>query len=100
VSAEKCVQRPFRSTIDDDCRTPTNFHLARQAEYLNVIKKQVSDYDNIIIYDPIKNFCDQEFCYATPKTEILYRDDNHIGMLGSRAILNDMTNELHRVFKK
>lgn len=100
VSAEKCLQRPFRSNIDDDCRTPTHVHLARQAEYRDIIKKQASVYRNIIVYDPIWNFCDEEFCYATPNTAMLYRDDNHIGLLGSRTILNDMTTKLHGVIKK
>lgn len=100
VSAEKCVQRPYRSIIDDNCRSPKHVHLGRQAAYRDVIKKNVSSYKNIIIYDPMKNFCDEEFCYAIPKTAMLYRDDNHIGLLGSKTILNDMATELHGFFTK
>lgn len=84
-----CIERPFQIT-KSDCFINKEEVLNRQNNYRLIINEIAKNFRNVKVYDPLDVFCDQEKCYAVRNEEMLYRDDDHISILGAKAIVNDM----------
>jgi hypothetical protein len=89
VSVDRCLSRPFR-LAKDDCRIKRSIVLERQEGYRGAVSSIINRFDNVIQYDPLDLFCDSLYCYPFREGELLYRDDNHVGIEGAKVILNDM----------
>lgn len=84
-----CIERPF-SNSKSNCYVLKKDVLNRQNNYRFIINEIAKNFKNVKVYDPLDVFCDQEKCYAVRNGEMLYRDDDHISVLGAKAVLRDM----------
>lgn len=81
-----CIERPFQIT-KSDCFINKEEVLNRQNNYRLIINEIAKNFRNVKVYDPLDVL---RKCYAVRNQEMLYRDDDHISILGAKAIVNDM----------
>nr|WP_255520390.1 acyltransferase family protein [Undibacterium sp. 14-3-2] len=90
-SPRSCVDsRPFHLMNHNYERTPcavkrTAFDDANR-EYRKVVINVLKDYPQVKIFDAGSYFCDGSLCWAKKNGEILYRDEHHLTLDGSRFV--------------
>lgn len=84
-----CIKRPLQFS-KANCSISRIEVLNRQNNYRIIVNEIVQKFENVKIYDPLDVFCDKEKCYPIRNGEMLYRDDDHISVLGAKAVLRDM----------
>ena len=82
-SPKNCMVRPF-SIFPADCKVRYEKYLERMSKYNAYIKNIAKNYSNIIILDPTRVFCDNEYCYGISGGNMLYADDDHLSTNGSK----------------
>jgi len=84
--------RPFHhaQTLDDNCRIKKEDVLARQAVYRHAIASVKKANPALTLFDGMDRFCDSTFCYGKSDGKILYWDDNHPSISGSKLLLEDL----------
>ncbi|WP_434629700.1 acyltransferase family protein [Chromobacterium sp. CV08] len=94
-SPNVCVDgRPFRLLNHKYERTPcamerTNFDDANKA-YRKLVIDVLKDFPQVKIFDAGSYFCDSRLCWAKKDGEILYRDDHHLSLSGSRFLARQL----------
>ncbi|MBT3280168.1 MAG: acyltransferase [Campylobacteraceae bacterium] len=84
-SPDVCIERPFGiSKVRDYCGVKYKKHIQENLKYRNIVIETAKKYQNIISLDPIKLFCDEEYCYAIRDDIVLYSDTNHHSVMGSK----------------
>ena len=83
---KSCVSRLFRKVQESQCKIPRATVEARQAGYRNIIKEVLIDYPGVVTFDPMQLLCDAKYCYGEKDGNILYKDDDHLSVLGSKLI--------------
>jgi peptidoglycan/LPS O-acetylase OafA/YrhL len=79
---KNCVSRPFKLTIND-CEVNYKEVIQRQADYLSEIKKM----KGATIFFSIDIFCEDKKCgIFDKKKQLLYMDDDHISVAGSKFL--------------
>jgi hypothetical protein len=81
IDVSQCIIRPLRSETGD-CSLPLATVMARQAEY----RKIVNAIPGLTVIDPLPAFCTGGECRALDGTHLLYADDNHLSVAGSRFL--------------
>ena len=77
---ESCLNRPFKSVVRN-CSAKKSTVLKRQADYLNAF----NNLRNVIIINSLIAFCPQNECIVFDQNgHLLYADDNHLSIIGSR----------------
>jgi hypothetical protein len=61
---------------------------ARQKEYRELVAKIKQRNPGMLIYDSLPLFCDDEKCYGKDNQIIYYNDKDHLGILGSKKLLD------------
>ncbi len=84
VDAFNCVGRPVYLTKQYDCVIEKATVLARQDEYREVIK----NIPNLTLIDVVPAFCPDEHCKVMENGTLLYSDDDHLSVEGSRFLAN------------
>ena len=46
--------------------------------------------------DPEELFCDKEYCYAVRQGKVMYADDDHLSMDGSKVLAEYLVNKMHK----
>jgi len=90
---KNCLERPF-GIFPITCKISIETYLKRQIEYRNFIFNLSKKYKNIVILDPKNLFCDDKYCYAIRKGNMLYADDDHISITGSKILAKFFKKEL------
>lgn len=89
--AVSCIVRPLR-VFSKDCRPDKIAVLSRQDAYLDSFGKLT----NVTVVDSLKAFCPDEKCVVFENGSLLYADDNHLSVAGSRFqvkhLLSDFLN--------
>ena len=81
-----CIfDKPFHPKLTD-CRIPRSAVEARQQEYRAAIDGLRLRHPNLVVFDTLPLFCDEQFCYGIKDHHVIYQDNNHIGIYGSRLI--------------
>jgi len=70
--------------VRDYCGVKYKKHIQENLKYRNIVIETAKKYQNIISLDPIKLFCDEEYCYAIRDDIVLYSDTNHHSVMGSK----------------
>jgi peptidoglycan/LPS O-acetylase OafA/YrhL len=76
---ESCIARPFRS-ISGQCYLEKTSVLNRQADYLAMM----GQLKNVEVINSLSTFCPQESCLIFENGKLLYADDDHLSLAGSR----------------
>ena len=84
--------RPFRFTDKplSSCTNRLEKVLSRQLLYRKIVGNLKKSHPNISIYDTLPVFCDGTQCYGLRNQDLYYFDGNHLSILGSFFVLNDM----------
>jgi len=81
-----CVDRPFRTNIENACRLPRVEVEKRQGSYRDATAKVLAEFPGVRVFDPMAFLCDKTYCYARKDKTILYRDDDHVSLAGARLL--------------
>ena len=81
---KNCMERPF-SLFSSECKLSYEDYIARAGEYRTKVKNISKKYKTITILDPKDLYCDTKFCYATKNEKMMYVDDDHHSVDGSRV---------------
>ncbi len=68
----------------------------RNFEYRHLVFNVLKDFPEVKAFDSSVALCDSEWCWAMRDRQVLYRDDNHLSVSGSRyvaASLAELINE-------
>jgi hypothetical protein len=86
-----CSQRPWRINglaSKKPCATQRSIIDAKHKKYRDLAFKVLHEFPTIKVWDTIKAFCDQNYCWAIKNDQMLYRDDNHLNETGSLYLTN------------
>lgn len=76
-----------------DCVIPREQYEFQRAKENLFIKKIKIELSNVLIFDPINQFCDQTSCYLIKNGKAIFRDHNHISMYGSGLLGNEIAKQ-------
>ena len=87
-NARECVHwtpNRFVSRIPrPECEVPRALIEARNEEYRPYLRRVLEKYPQVIVFDPQTAMCDDRACLGRRDGELMYRDDDHLSMAGSR----------------
>jgi len=92
-SPKSCINRPF-GLVANPCVVSLEEYKQRMSAYRSDIMTIVEKYGNAHILDAESLLCDDKQCYAKMNGKILYADDDHFSVEGSRYIASKMINKL------
>lgn len=78
-----CMSRPFSPSRKPRCAVARADYDDRVKRYRALIEPILREFPNVMVYDPINDFCDREYCWATKDGRFLYRDTDHLSDEGS-----------------
>ena len=82
--------RPIRLTGDggvkSPCAVPRADVEARQRPYREALAPILAAHPNVRVVDPMEFLCDETLCYGKIGEVIVYRDDDHLSVEGSRFV--------------
>jgi hypothetical protein len=84
-SPKSCVDRPF-GVSTAACNVPLNAYVSRMQKYRSKVSQVMRNYPNVVVLDPQPHLCDAQNCYARLNGHMLYADDDHLSIEGSRYI--------------
>ncbi|WP_407279630.1 acyltransferase family protein [Aromatoleum evansii] len=87
-NARECVHwtpNRFVSRIPrPQCEVSRKMIDARNGEYRPYLRPVLEKYPEVIVFDPQTVMCDDRACLGWRDGELMYRDDDHLSMAGSR----------------
>lgn len=86
-----CSQRPWRisgQASKKPCATQRSLIDSKHKKYRDLAFQVLQEFPTIKVWDTIKAFCDQNYCWAIKNDQMLYRDDNHLNETGSLYLTN------------
>ncbi|MEQ1555375.1 MAG: acyltransferase family protein [Gallionella sp.] len=89
-----CVDsRPLRlsSKIKTPCAVSRKEFDERNREYRELVFSVLKDFPSVQIFDAAAQLCDDKWCWAMKDGKMLYRDDDHLSIEGSRYIAQGLT---------
>jgi len=91
----QCLRRPrWFSRWEDRCGISQMAYEDRTQGYLTLLKSLTQRYPEVRIWDPSTSLCEKGFCSALTDTEILYQDDDHLNLSGSKKLAARLAREL------
>lgn len=84
VDPFSCLGRPLSLTRKQICSFKKSTVIARQKEYLAAI----SNIRNAVIINSLNAFCPDDYCKFMENGTLLYADNNHLSIEGSRFVAN------------
>ncbi|WP_425527259.1 SGNH hydrolase domain-containing protein [Xylella fastidiosa] len=57
--------------------------------------KVLKDYPSVKVFDAAAQLCDSQWCWAIKDGKMLYRDDDHLSLDGSRLMASELVKLLH-----
>lgn len=91
-----CTSRPFRAASHHPCRLDRAEVMARQRAYRKAADPVLSDFPQVLVFDPVDYLCDEKYCYARQGNAVLYRDDDHLSLGGAGMLSVELAKLLHR----
>jgi hypothetical protein len=90
---QRCkFQRAFtQSTL---CEEPLERYVEQRENYLPLLKSAVRPYEGISVIDPSAWICGDEVCSMAIHGQLLYRDNNHLSILGSKYVAEQIIRKI------
>lgn len=87
VPAKDCLSRPLTLTrTREGCVVSYEVYRARMASYRRVIKSIRAVDQSLVVIDAERRFCSNGRCSGLQNGQLLYADDNHLSVAGSRMV--------------
>lgn len=93
ISPATCVNRPYNIS-SKLCRVRYNNYRERMKTYRTNIEILKRKYPALTLLDPGKFLCDATWCYAKKDGKLLYSDDDHLSIYGSKYIAEKLINQI------
>lgn len=89
-NASECINlRPYRLS-EQKVRSPCTIRRKdfdeRNRMYRTIVSQVASEFPMVKIFDAAAQLCDNKYCYAMSNGKLLYRDDDHLTIIGSKLI--------------
>ena len=92
---DTCAKRPFFSEASNiDCKMEYEKYENDTKEYTSFVYESVKKYNDIIILDATKLFCDDEYCSPIKDGDVLYKDHHHYSVIGSKIHAKYLINDI------
>lgn len=82
------IQRPLSllHNTQHSCFIPASAVYAWQEEYRDIVAELKSLHPNLEVFDSTSYWCNQQDCSISKDGKLMYRDDNHLNIYGSKFI--------------
>ena len=97
---DKCKGKRWLSTKDTTCVMGADELRKQSVSYIESLNTVVRNRPNVKILEVGKYFCDANICSMTKGEDILYRDNNHLNLNGSRYVGRHLVNDNLNIFKE
>ncbi len=90
---QSCVDsRPLRLTdwVKQPCVLPRQDFEQRSREYRELVLSVLKDFPSVKVFDAPALLCDDQWCWAMKDHMLLYRDDHHLSIEGSRYLTKEL----------
>ena len=91
-SIGSCVRSPWLRALvgaAQGCEVPRAEYDATAEEYRALVAQLQDEFPTLLVYDPLKLFCDAKECHFMQNGRSLYRDREHLSVIGSRMVAAD-----------
>jgi peptidoglycan/LPS O-acetylase OafA/YrhL len=87
IPARDCLSRPLTLTgMREGCTVAHAVYRTRMADYRSLIEGVRAAHRSLIVIDAERLFCPDDRCGGLRGTQLLYADDNHLSVAGSRLV--------------
>jgi hypothetical protein len=83
----------------NECSISKNLVLERQQDYRRAIHNLQSEIPAIHVYDPLTLLCHKDWCRAEKNGQLLYLDNNHLSISGSKLVGQDLSNFVTKILQ-
>ena len=83
----------------NECGISKNLVLERQQDYRRAIHNLQSEIPAIHVYDPLTLLCHKDWCRAEKNGQLLYLDNNHLSISGSKLVGQDLSNFVTKILQ-
>ena len=98
VKPGDCNRRPFTFThIRPKFQVNYKQYAARMGHYRQQMEKLSAHNPGLVLLDPEPLFCNKTTCYGIRNGQLLYSDDDHLSVAGSKYVASELSS---LVFKK
>jgi peptidoglycan/LPS O-acetylase OafA/YrhL len=87
-----CISSPLIGNlqIHKNCAVSRLDYDERAKKYREIISSVLKDFPKVKVFDAASVLCDDKLCWAMKDGKMLYRDDNHLSLNGSREIAREL----------
>lgn len=78
----------FKRKLRAPCAVPRSLVDERQRAYRESVFRVLGRHPEVWVVDPMLALCDSDYCHAQNAEGMLYRDDDHFSMAGSRYVVS------------
>lgn len=86
VPPRNCLGRPLEMFSTASCAVSIKEYRERMREYRAILKRAQADFPTMSIWDPEPLFCDAKICKGSIDNKLMYADDDHLSIDGSRLM--------------
>jgi peptidoglycan/LPS O-acetylase OafA/YrhL len=86
VPSRDCLGRPLEFGSKATCALPVVQYKKRMGEYRAIVAEAKAKFPSMSVWDPQPLFCDAEFCQGLIEDKLMYADDDHLSVEGSRRV--------------
>jgi len=73
-----------------DCAMPRREYLDYRRQEDEFLRDLLKKFPDLAVFDPIDSFCDQDRCYLMRDGVLLFRDNHHLSVNGSKHLARDL----------
>lgn len=85
--------RPLRTQSRNPCGVSKAEFLARHKQHRAMVNAVLSQFPEVRAIDPAQALCDEEYCYGMREGKLLYEDDDHLSLLGSHYVIQQLKDQ-------
>jgi len=92
IRFESCLQKLRAESAWDDRMCAVSRRRVDQyvGEYAGLVHTALAGRRRVTVLDPLQVLCDGDFCRAVRGGELMYRDDVHLGVEGSKQLMRKL----------
>jgi len=86
VPPRNCFSRPLELISTASCAVSVKEYRERMREYRAILTKAQAEFPTMLVWDPEPLFCDAQRCMGLVENKLMYADDDHLSIEGSRLV--------------
>ena len=83
----------------NNCIQESAFFSRQLHTYYPTLQYVAQTHSNVKLLDTAKEFCDSRFCSMAHAGQVLYRDNNHLNLNGTRYLARKVAEENSQLFR-